>query len=100
MLESPENRNFMRMAVNADVKVTLKNKKGEQQLQGICLDLSAAGLSLQLPENAEIGDSLFAEIGSSGSIAPLKVTAEVVRSQRLEDNSGDFILGCRIISMD
>lgn len=100
MLESPENRNFMRMAVNAAATVTFTEGKGEQQLQGRCLDLSAEGLSLQLPASGEIGDSLCAEIGSSGSIAPLKVTAEVVRSQRLEDNSGDFILGCRIISMD
>lgn len=100
MLESQENRHFMRMAVNADAKVTLKNDKGKQQLEGVCLDLSAEGLSLQLPSNLDVGDKLFVEILSSGSVAPLKIDAEVVRSQRLDDNSGDSILGCRIISMD
>ncbi|RUO72892.1 PilZ domain-containing protein [Idiomarina ramblicola] len=100
MLESQENRHFMRMAVNADVKVTVKNGKGKQLLDGVCLDLSAEGLSLQLPSNLDVGHKLFVEILSSGSVAPLKIDAEVVRSQRLDDNSGDFILGCRIISMD
>ncbi|MCK7458693.1 PilZ domain-containing protein [Idiomarina aminovorans] len=100
MLESPENRHFMRMAVNAEVKVTLKSDKGKQQLAGVCQDLSAEGVSLQLPERLETGDKLFVEILSSGSVAPLKIDAEVVHSQRLDDNSGNSILGCRIISMD
>lgn len=99
MLESQENRHFMRMAVNADVRVTLSDDKGKQQLEGVCLDLSAEGLSLQLPSNLEVGDKLFVEILSSGSVASLKIDAEVVRSQQLDDNSGDSILGCRIISM-
>ena len=100
MLESQENRHFMRMAVNADVKVTLKSDEGKQQLAGVCLDLSAEGLSLQLPSSLDVGDKLFVEILSSGSVAPLQIDAEVVRSQRLDDNSGDSILGCRILSMD
>ena len=100
MLESQENRNFMRMAVNADAKVTLEEGESKKVLEGVCLDLSAEGLSLQLPANLEVGDKVFVEISSSGPVAPLKINAEVVRSQRLDDNSGDSLVGCRIISMD
>lgn len=99
MLESQENRHFMRMAVNASVKVTLMEGESERLIEGVCLDLSAEGLSLKLAATVEVGDKLCAEILSSGPVAPLKVTAEVVRIEHLNDNSGESILGCRILSM-
>ncbi|MDV6315244.1 PilZ domain-containing protein [Idiomarina sp. HP20-50] len=100
MLESRENRHFMRMAVNANVTAILTKNGRKQQVNGICLDLSAEGISLKLPTAAGVGEVLLVEVATSGSVAPLNVTAEVVRSEQLNDNSGDFILGCRIVSMD
>lgn len=99
MLESQENRHFMRMAVNAGVKVTLM-EDDSKQIEGICLDLSAEGLSLKLPTTVAVGEKLFVELLSSGPAAPLKVTAEVVRTEQLNDSSGEQVLGCRILSMN
>ncbi|KTG23809.1 hypothetical protein AWR38_07260 [Idiomarina sp. WRN-38] len=100
MLESNDNRNFMRMSINADAKVTFHKSGETQSFNAVCLDLSAEGLSLKVPVELEKGQQLTAEIVSASGVPSLKATAEVVHSQRLEDNSGDYILGCRIISMD
>ena len=100
MLESNDNRNFMRMSINADAKVSF-DKSGEvQSLDAVCLDLSAEGLSLKVPIELEKGQQLSVAIVSGGGVPSLKATAEVVHSQRLDNNSGDYLLGCRIISMD
>ncbi|ATZ74464.1 PilZ domain-containing protein [Idiomarina sp. X4] len=100
MLESNDNRNFMRMSINADAKVSFDKSGEAHSLDAVCLDLSAEGLSLKVPVELEKGQQLSVAIVSSGGVPPLKATAEVVHSQRLDNNSGDYLLGCRIISMD
>lgn len=100
MLESNDNRNFMRMSVNTDAKVTVEQRGASQSLDAVCLDLSAEGLSLKVSTDLDVGQALLVEVASAGGVPSLKATAEVVHSQKLEDNSGSYLLGCRIISMD
>lgn len=100
MLGSDDNRDFMRMTVDADAKVILGYDEGgahEKIYDAKCLDLSAAGVSLKLAHDISEGTELAVYIKSGSQLPGLKALAEVVRSQRLED--GDYQLGCRITKM-
>jgi len=95
MLGSDENRNFMRMSVNADAQLILEDEQhGQQVIDAICLDLSATGASLQIKQPLEEGRELTILIESGGNVPALKALAQVVRSQRLDE--GDYQLGCKI----
>lgn len=100
MLESQDKRQFMRMAINTSVKGMLTGSEVDRPFDATCLDLSAEGLSLALPESARVGDRVFIEIPASGTrVAPLSVKAVVVRSEPSNDNPHHCIIGCRIIEM-
>ncbi|HAD48009.1 MAG: PilZ domain-containing protein [Idiomarina sp.] len=99
MLNNDENRDFMRMSVNAEAKVIVGYDEGgdhEQVLDAICLDLSATGASLHLQSPVEQGESIVIYI-KAGKVPAFKAKAEVVRSQRLEE--GGYQLGCMITEL-
>ncbi|MGM0481444.1 MAG: PilZ domain-containing protein [Pseudomonadota bacterium] len=97
MLGNDENRNFMRMSVNADAKIVAGSGQHEQIIDAVCLDLSATGASLQIQQPLTESQQVVIYVKSGGQVPPLKALAEVVRSQRLDN--GDHQVGCHITKM-
>lgn len=99
MLGNDENRDFMRMAVNADAKVILGYDAGgehEQVLDAVCLDLSATGASLDIAVPVDQGQQIVIYI-KAGKVPAFKARAEVLRSTRIEE--GGYQLGCKITEL-
>ena len=99
MLSNDENRDFMRMSVNAEARVIVGyNDDGdhEQVIDAVCLDLSATGASLQVDHAVAEGQPIVIYI-KAGKVPAFKAKADVLRSQRLEE--GGYQLGCKITEL-
>lgn len=95
MISPEDNRNFLRMIVDTEVHLKLADNT---QLVGRCVNLSATGLAVVLPQSLSIGTELQAEIqGSGGMVSALSVTAKVVRCGIAEGNQ--YELGLEIIKV-
>lgn len=85
MITQGERRNFIRMAVKADVSI---QRKDGSRLIGQSHNLSATGLSVALDGPLEMGEEVDIFINStSEEIRPLEASANVVRVDAL-DNEG------------
>ncbi|MBB1295230.1 PilZ domain-containing protein [Pseudoalteromonas sp. SR44-5] len=83
-----DKRNFRRMQLNAQAKLTTLEPVADQHFDAVCVDLSATGLSLQLDELLELGTIVKVNIDStSPAIAPLDATAKVVRASKESDGT-------------
>lgn len=81
MITQGERRNFIRMAVKAEVTII---RQDGSQLVGRSHNLSATGLSVALAEALVMGEDVDIFIDSSGDgIRPLEASAKVVRLQQL-----------------
>ena len=78
---SKERRTFMRMVVDAPVTVI----HGGRRLAGICRDLSANGMSIEVEEDGiREGDELLVSLAtSSNALPPFQAQAKVVRVQQV-----------------
>lgn len=94
-----DKRNFRRMQLNAQAKLTTLEPVTDQHFDAVCVDLSATGLSLQLDELLELGTIVKVNIDStSPAIAPLDATAKVVRASKESD--GTVTAGLEIIQFN
>lgn len=91
-----EQRDFRRMTVDAPTKVVFVKDDTMVQVDAICKDLSATGLSLQVPQALLVGD-LIEVIIHGQNVAPLDIKAKVRRVQALDD--GNYLLGCETTSV-
>lgn len=89
-----ERRSYHRMLIDSPVQVTDK----DQNITAICRDLSASGMSLDLPDNHFCLDdniSIFLPTGDT-RVPPLQAEAKVTRI----DNSGDnYQIGVEFTSL-
>ena len=87
MLNRGDNRHFYRMMVNADVKLMINDPEAARVIDGICRDLSASGMAVEVDEPLEMGTLIRVRLESpNASVAPLDATAKVMRcSQESED---------------
>ncbi|MCM2678336.1 PilZ domain-containing protein [Echinimonas agarilytica] len=86
MITQGEKRNFIRMAVDAEV--TIKRLNGSGLLVGRCINLSATGLLAEVTERLSVGESVELFIAStSEGVRPLEASATV---QRVEANDTDM----------
>lgn len=87
MLNRNDKRNYFRMMVNANVSILINDPESGRELQGICRDLSATGMAIDIDEPLEMGTLLHLRLESTNaSIASLEANAKVVRcSQESED---------------
>ena len=81
---SKERRNFMRMVVNAPVTLI----QGSHVIEGVCRDLSANGMSIEIeknlyPEGSELQVSLAT---SSNLLPPFQAQTRVIRVDPQGDN--------------
>jgi len=87
MLNRSDNRHFYRMMVNADIKLMINDPEAARVIDGICRDLSASGMAVEVDEPLEMGTLIRVRLESpNASVAPLDATAKVMRcSQESED---------------
>ncbi|AXT30002.1 PilZ domain-containing protein [Pseudoalteromonas tunicata] len=94
-----DKRNFFRMMVNAEVQLTLIDSEAGRQIDGVCRDLSATGMAIEIDEPIEMNITLKVKIASSNNSVPsLEALAKVVRCTSLESN--EYLLGLEIIEMN
>ena len=91
---SKERRNFMRMVVNAPVTLI----QGAHVMEGVCRDLSANGMSIEIeenlyPEGSELQVSLAT---SSNLLPPFQAQARVIRVDALGEG---YRLGVEFLSI-
>lgn len=99
MLGYDDKRNFFRMMVNSPCQITVDDAESSRNLQAICRDISATGMSLEVEEpSIELGTQLTVQIESTSSQIPsLSASAKVVRCEAASDNS--CIVGVEISEM-
>jgi len=97
MITRDDQRNFIRMAVNSDVQVRFEDDEGEQVRPGVCRDLSATGMSVEMDIDLPAGSLLQIHMDTGGVVPALNASCKVIRSTEVE--AGRFNLGCEIIEM-
>lgn len=87
MLTKGDNRNYFRMMVNADVKLMINDPESGRSIDGICRDLSATGMSVEIDEPLEMNTLVRVRLDSANaSVPPLDAVAKVMRcSQESEE---------------
>ncbi len=78
-----DRRAFRRMAIESPVRI---NKEGGSQATGVCKDLSATGMLIELAEESfDAGDSIMLSLGTGDNrVPPLNAEAKVLRISKLE----------------
>jgi c-di-GMP-binding flagellar brake protein YcgR len=87
MLSRNDKRHFFRMMVNANVQILINDPESGREITGICRDLSATGMAVEIDEPLEMGTLLHLRLESTNSsIDSLDAHAKVIRcSQESED---------------
>jgi hypothetical protein len=76
-----DKRSFQRMSVHSPVSIEYAG----QVFQGVCLDLSATGMSVSLGRIAlSEGDPIAVTLGEGQSSSPLRADAKVLRVEDLD----------------
>uniref|UniRef100_A0A486XIK1 PilZ domain-containing protein n=1 Tax=Rheinheimera sp. BAL341 TaxID=1708203 RepID=A0A486XIK1_9GAMM len=73
--------------VNADVKLLINDPEAGRTIDGICRDLSATGMSVEIDEPLEMGTLIRVRLdAANASVPPLDASAKVMRcAQESED---------------
>lgn len=86
-----EKRDFIRMQVNSPVIITYAGR----QYQGLCKDLSGAGMQVETEDSFEVGAQLEVTIQQKGdNHLPFNALVEVTRSKT--STPGSQIIGLAI----
>ena len=89
MISQSDRRDFIRMDVETEIRVTRAATK--QVVTGKCLNLSSTGLAAILNEALDMGEEVEVFIDSIGNqIRPLEAVAKVQRVQPLDDGQYDI----------
>lgn len=83
LITQDDRRDFRRMAIEADVKIT----KNSQNLKGICKDLSSTGMSIQLTDlSLQAEDEIEIQLDTkNSSFPPLIADAKVLRVSEVDN---------------
>mgnify|MGYP006158492017 FL=1 len=99
MLTKGDNRHYFRMMVNADVKLMINDPEAGRTIDGICRDLSATGMSVEVDEPLEMGLMLHVRLESTNtSLVPLDAHAKVVRCGA--ESEDVYLLGLLFIELN
>ena len=89
-----EKRDFIRMQVNSPVVITY----ADRQYQGLCKDLSGAGMQVETEDSFDVGAQLEVTIQQKGdNHLPFNALVEVTRSQT--STPGNQTIGLSIIEI-
>ncbi|AWL11848.1 hypothetical protein HMF8227_01370 [Saliniradius amylolyticus] len=98
MLGYEDKRDYLRMMVNTPVELAVDDAESLRTLTGLCKDLSASGMSIEVEESIEPGAQVRVSMDSPNSQLPsLNAKTKVVRCQSEDD--GQFIVGLEILEM-
>ncbi|MEE2001395.1 PilZ domain-containing protein [Alkalimonas sp. MEB108] len=99
MLNQSDKRHFYRMMVNADVQLLINDPEAGRTIDGICRDLSASGMSVDINEPLEMGTLIRVRLESANnSVPPLDATAKVMRCG--QESGESYQLGLAFIDMN
>ena len=99
MLTKGDNRHYFRMMVNADVKLMINDPEAGRTIDGICRDLSATGMSVEVDEPLEMGTLIRVRLDSANaSVPPLDASAKVMRCAQEQEDC--YQLGVQIIELN
>lgn len=99
MLSRNDKRHYFRMMVNTEVQMMINDPESGRVLSGICRDLSANGMQVEVDEPLEMGTLLHLRLESTNSsIAPLDAHAKVVRCAQEGENI--YQLGLSFIELN
>jgi len=94
-----DKRNFYRMMLNSEVKVTIIDDEVNSQIVATCRDLSATGLAIEMEHPIDIGKGVRVSIGSSSTaVQALDATGKVIRVT--EEAPECFLIGIAIDEID
>ncbi len=86
------------MMVNTDIKVVIQDSEVGREIDGICRDLSATGISISTDEPIEMGTEIFIYLDAANLNLPaLDAKAKVVRCS--EETNNSFLIGAEILDM-
>jgi len=87
MLNRNDKRHYFRMMVNSHVSILINDPESGRELAGICRDLSATGMAIDIDEPLEMGTLLSLRMESTNpSFASLQASAKVVRCSQEGDD--------------
>ncbi len=99
MLTRNDKRNYFRMMVNSDVQMIVNDPESGRILSGICRDLSATGMSVEMDEPLEMGMMLHVRLESTNSsLVPLDAHSKVVRCSA--ESEDVYLLGLLFIELN
>jgi len=94
-----DKRNFFRMMVNAQALLMILDSESGREIDGVCRDLSATGMSIELDEPLEINTELKVKVDSTNNGVPsLDAIAKVIRCSGLE--SDEYLIGLEFIEIN
>tara|TARA_B110000881_G_scaffold192381_1_gene184974 strand:+ start:381 stop:680 length:300 start_codon:yes stop_codon:yes gene_type:complete len=99
MIEYDDKRNFYRMMLNSEVKLTVIDAEVNSVIIASCRDLSATGMAVEMYAPLALGVRVRVTIASANNnIESLDVKGKVVR---VEEESPDlYIIGIAITDID
>lgn len=99
MINYEDNRNFYRMMLNSEAKVTIIDDEANSVVLATCRDLSAEGIAIEMLHPLEISTNVRVNIESANNNIPtLDVKGKVVRVT--EEGLDCFLVGINITEMD
>lgn len=94
-----DKRNFFRMLVNAEAQLVILDSEAGRKIDGVCRDLSASGMSIEIDEPLEVTTEVKVRIdASNNSVPPLDALARVVRCSEVEEK--EYLLGLEVLEIN
>jgi len=94
-----DKRNFFRMLVNAEAQLVILDSEAGRKIDGVCRDLSASGMSIEIDEPLEVTTELKVRIDASNNSVPsLDALARVVRCSEVEEK--EYLLGLEVLEIN
>ena len=94
-----DKRNFFRMLVNAEAQLVILDSEAGRKIDGVCRDLSASGMSIEIDEPLEVTTEPKVRIDASNNSVPsLDALARVVRCSEVEEK--EYLLGLEVLEIN
>ncbi|WP_372771237.1 PilZ domain-containing protein [Pseudoalteromonas sp.] len=94
-----DKRNFFRMLVNAEAQLVILDSATGRKIDGVCRDLSASGMSIEIDEPIEVATQVKVRIDATNNSVPsLDALAKVVRCSEVEEK--EYLLGLEVLEIN
>lgn len=98
MLGYDDKRAFFRMMMNSPCTLLVNDAGTMQKVSATCRDISATGMSFEVPQALQIGSEMEVNIESTSSqISSLCAIVKIVR--QYEESESIFVVGTEVVQM-